>query len=241
MVETKIKIRLFWNRLTLVTILKLENWKEMILKEFCAENFSNIPKAIKAGARRIELCDNLAVGGTTVSYGVLKETATYCTRVDIPVMVMIRPRGGDFVYNETEVSMMIADIDAARGFQHTGVVFGALTRDNGLDEATMKTLISAAHGLQITFHMAFDAIPAHAQFEAIDWLTQQGVHRILTHGGPASSSIEENFGHLKALIEHANKRIIILPGGKITAQNCGVVATTLGVNEVHGTKIVDFV
>ena len=109
-----------------------------------------------------------------------------------------------------------------------------------IDEEAMELLIETSEGLQITFHMAFDCIPQERQFEAIDWLVEHGVDRILTHGGDANAPIEANFDHLKKLIAYADGRLIILPGGKIDYKNAEHVAKELGVNEVHGTKIVSF-
>lgn len=211
----------------------------MIIKEFCAENFTNIPSAIIAGATRIELCDNLAVGGTTVSTGVLEETVSYCNEKNIPVMAMIRPRGGNFIYHDTELKIMHTDLIEAKKIGVDGVVFGALTSDNWLDEELLLELIDVSEGLQITFHMAFDALSKENQFKAIDWLSAQGVHRILTHGGPIAAPIETNFDHLKELIAYANGRLTILPGGGITIDNAQTVLETLCVSEIHGTKIVN--
>ena len=106
-------------------------------------------------------------------------------------------------------------------------------------EEALELLIDTAEGLQITFHMAFDAIPESRQFEAIDWLADHGVHRILTHGGPAGTAIEENLERLKALIDYAGDRLIILPGAGISYKNAQSIADQLGVSELHGTKIVD--
>ncbi|MFC0232437.1 copper homeostasis protein CutC [Vagococcus entomophilus] len=210
-----------------------------MIKEFCAENFTNIPSAIIAGATRIELCDNLAVGGTTVSTGVLEETVSYCNEKNIPVMAMIRPRGGNFIYHDTELKIMHTDLIEAKKIGVDGVVFGALTSDNWLDEELLLELIDVSEGLQITFHMAFDALSKENQFKAIDWLSAQGVHRILTHGGPIATPIETNFDHLKELIAYANGRLTILPGGGITSDNAQTVLETLCVSEIHGTKIVN--
>lgn len=209
-----------------------------MIKEFCAENFTNIPTAIRNGAGRIELCDNLAVGGTTPSTGVIEEVIAYAGEKSIPVMTIIRPRGGDFVYNDIELKIMHTDLIEAKKIGTDGVVIGCLTSDGWLDEDALEMLIETAEGLQITFHMAFDVLSKEQQFTAIDWLVDHEVHRILTHGGPAGTSIEENFEHLKALIEYANGRIIILPGGGISDKNAEKVINELKVNEVHGTKIV---
>ncbi|MCD5001893.1 copper homeostasis protein CutC [Enterococcus saccharolyticus] len=211
-----------------------------MLREFCAENYSDLPQAIANGAKRIELCDNLAVGGTTPSTGVIEEALSYAGEKGVTVMTMIRPRGGDFVYNDIELKIMHTDLIEAKKLGTDGVVFGCLTPNNWLDEEALEMLIDNAEGLQITFHMAFDAIPVERQFEAIDWLAENGVTRILTHGGPSGTPIAENYEHLKALIAHAGDRIGILPGGGITSENAEEVAEVLGVTEVHGTKIVPF-
>lgn len=209
-----------------------------MIKEFCAENYTSIPLAIANGANRIELCDNLAVGGTTPSTGVIEEVLSYANEKSVPVMTIIRPRGGDFVYNDIELKIMHTDLIEAKKLGTDGVVIGCLTPSGWLDEEALEVLIDSAEGLQITFHMAFDAIPQERQYEAIDWLIEHGVHRILTHGGVAGTNIEDNFAHLKQLIAHADGRIIILPGGGITSENAQVVADALEVHEVHGTKIV---
>lgn len=209
-----------------------------MLKEFCAENFTDVPLAIANGAKRIELCDNLTVGGTTPSAGVIESTVAYAHDHGVPVMTIIRPRGGDFVYNDYELKIMETDLIEAKKLGTDGVVIGCLTADGDLDEEALDVLIDRAIGLPITFHMAFDAMPVEKQFTAIDWLAEHGIDRILTHGGPAGVPISEHYEHLKALIAYANGRILILPGGGITHDNAAEVAQTLGVPEVHGTKIV---
>lgn len=209
-----------------------------MIKEFCAENYTSIPLAISKGANRIELCDNLAVGGTTPSTGVIEEVLSYAGEKEIPVMTIIRPRGGNFVYNDIELKIMHTDLIEAKKLGTDGIVLGCLTPSDWIDEEAMELLLETAEGLQTTFHMAFDSIPKDRQFEAIDWLAEHGVDRILTHGGDASAPIEAHFDHLKQLIAHANGRLIILPGGKVNYKNAESVANTLGVTEVHGTKIV---
>ncbi|MGM0219987.1 copper homeostasis protein CutC [Enterococcus sp. AZ126] len=209
-----------------------------MIKEFCAENFTNIPNAISNGAGRIELCDNLAVGGTTPSTGVIEEVVSYAGEQSIPVMTIIRPRGGDFIYNDIELKIMHTDLIEAKKIGTDGVVLGCLTNDSWLDEEALELLIETAEGLQITFHMAFDVLSKENQFKAIDWLVDHEVHRILTHGGPSGTPIEDNFDHLKELIKYADDRIIVLPGGGISDKNIESVIETLQVSEVHGTKIV---
>lgn len=212
----------------------------MIIKEFCAENFTNIPNAIASGANRIELCDNLAVGGTTVSKGVMVETLAYCNEKQVPVMTIIRPRGGNFIYTDTEIKIMEADIYEAKQLGADGIVIGCLNESNWIDEEAMNILLDAADGMQITFHMAFDAMNRDNQFKAIDWLSKHHVDRILTHGGINGTPIEKNLEYINDLISYANNRITILPGGGVTHKNVDAVVNFLQVKEIHGTKIVDF-
>jgi len=210
----------------------------MYLKEVCIENYSSLPKAIAQGATRIEICDYLVSGGTTVSKGVMHEAAAYCAEKMIPLMAMIRPRSGNFIYNDSELKIMGYDIIEARNLGLDGIVLGCLTDDHLIDEDAFEQLLEEAYGLQTTFHMAFDAIPVEKQFEAIDWLAEHGVQRILTHGGDLSLPIEETLPHLKELVDYAKDRILILPGGGITNENADDIHHYLGVSELHGSKIV---
>lgn len=211
---------------------------DTIIKEFCAENFTHIPSAVEAGANRIELCDNLTVGGTTPSYGVIQTTLEYCEDKGVDVMVMIRPRGGDFEYNPEEVKIMCRDILSLQYTAVDGVVLGAV-KDGWIDEEVMEELLYLASDMEVTFHMAFDEIDSHLQTQAIDWLADRGVKRILTHGGSMEKAIEDNILPLKEFIQYANNRITILPGGGININNVDDIVDKLGVDEVHGTKIVD--
>lgn len=210
----------------------------MFLKEVCVENYTVIPQAIANGANRVELCDNLAVGGTTPSKGVMHETMAYCGEKTIPVMAIIRPRGGNFIYNDTELKIMGYDIIEARNLGLDGIVIGCLNENNWLDEDALEQILEESYGLQITFHMAFDQIPVEQQFKAIDWLIEHDVQRILTHGGPSEVPIKTTLPRLKELVDYANNRITILPGGGISNENAQEIIDYLGVNEVHGTAIV---
>lgn len=237
-----------------------------MLYEFCAENFEHIEAALAAGAGRIELCDNLAVGGTTPSLGVIEQAvALVHARADATARAIIRPRGGNFVYSEPEFRAMETDIRMAAANGIDGVVIGCLTARAGsedgkgspsseggatagfeLDRAGIERLVRVAQSvgemrgreLGITFHMAFDALTAEDQPAAIDTLAELGVDHVLTHGGPAGTPIEDNLEHLRGLIAHAAGRLTILPGGGITYKNAPAVAETLGVTELHGTKVV---
>ncbi|RTR25951.1 copper homeostasis protein CutC [Robertmurraya yapensis] len=209
-----------------------------MLKEAVVENFTNVPEFIANGADRIELCDNLAVGGTTVSPGVAVITIKYCHDKNVKVMSMIRPRGGNFNYSKEEIEMMKKDLVHLKELGTDGVVFGCLNDTGWIDEEAMLTLLDLAKGLEVTFHMAFDQISSENQFKAIDWLVKNGVSRILTHGGPSNTNIEDNLGRLKEYIDYADGRIIILPGGGITNKNLDLIISALNVSEAHGTKIV---
>lgn len=217
----------------------------MLTREFCAENMELVPAAVAAGASRIELCDNLAVGGTTPSYGVIRAAVAFARAHGVDVMCMVRPRGGDFEYSPDEAAIMREDLLMAKRLGVTGVVFGCL-REGGLDRELTAELVrlahepsdEAPHGAVVTFHMAFDALGADEQLEAVDWLAGQGVERVLTHGGAAGTPIAGNVERLRAFIERAAGRPTVLPGGGITWENAEEIARELGVSEVHGTKIV---
>lgn len=209
-----------------------------MIYEFCAENVTLLEKAMQAGARRIELCDNLAVGGTTPSYGVTKAAVELAADYDTTIMTMIRPRGGDFVYNDLEIAIMLEDIRLAAQAGSQGVVFGVLTADKKLDKPNLEKLIAASKGMEIVFHMAFDELSEEDQLEAIDWLSQVGVTRILTRAGVSGDSLEKRFAHYHRILEHAKGKIEILPGGGIDLDNRQTFIDQLGVTQLHGTKVV---
>ena len=209
-----------------------------MIYEFCAENVTLLEKAMQAGAHRIELCDNLAVGGTTPSYGVTKAAVELAADYDTTIMTMIRPRGGDFVYNDLEIAIMLEDIRLTAQAGSQGVVFGALTADKKLDKANLEKLIAASKGMEIVFHMAFDELSDQDQLEAIDWLSQAGVTRILTRAGVSGDSLEKRFAHYHRILEHAAGKIEILPGGGIDMDNRQTFIDELGVTQLHGTKVV---
>ena len=209
-----------------------------MIYEFCAENVTLLEKAMQAGARRIELCDNLVVGGTTPSYGVTKAAVELAANYDTTIMTMIRPRGGDFVYNDLEIAIMLEDIRLTAQAGSQGVVFGGLTAEKKLDKANLEKLIAASKGMEIVFHMAFDELSDEDQLEAIDWLSQAGVTRILTRAGVSGDSLEKRFAHYHRILEHAKGKIEILPGGGIDLDNRQTFIDQLGVTQLHGTKVV---
>lgn len=209
----------------------------MLIKEFCAENLTRLPELTPKEFNRVELCDNLAVGGTTPSYGVIKEAATYLHEKGISLATMIRPRSGDFVYNDLELKAMEEDILQAVALESDYLVLGALTPKGELDLAALEQLLPATQGLPLVFHMAFDLIPKDKQKSSIDQLVSLGFVRILTHGGPASSPLSNHVNHIKELVDYANGRIDIMIGGGVTADNAYQIAEATGVTNVHGTKL----
>lgn len=209
----------------------------MVLKEACIENTTNLEGAILAGANRIELCDNLAEGGTSVSYGVAKHVVKICHAQNVSVMAMVRPRKGNFVYTKEEISIMIDDILMYKKMSADGVVFGCITDAGLLDKPAINELLKAATGLEVTFHMAFDELVETENLPAIDWLAEHGVTRILTHGGEGTKLPEETFVHWRKYIDYAAGRIIILPGGGIKSHNMEWIIKETGAAEIHGTGL----
>ena len=203
----------------------------MILREACVGSFEEAKLAMAKGAHRVELCDNLAEGGTTPSYGTLVMTKKHLTS---PAHVMIRPRGGAFVYSRDEIELMKHDIRICKDIGMPGVVFGVLTKDNTLDLLTLAELVSLAKPMDVTFHMAFDSI--EDKENALEALISLGFDRILTKG--CSTKASDGQAVIQVLVKQANKRIAILAGGGINKDNYQLIVQNTGVSEVHGTKII---
>jgi copper homeostasis protein len=178
------------------------------------------------GAGRVELCANLVEGGTTPSAGTI---ALARERLGIPLFVIVRPRGGDFLHDADEVEAMRRDVAAARGLGADGVVIGALTPDGRIDDEATRLLVEAARPMRVTFHRAFDA--ARDPAEALEALVALGVDRVLTSGGAASAL--EGAAALGTLVRQAAGRLTILAGGGLTAATVGRVVAASGVREVH--------
>lgn len=208
------------------------------IKELCVENCQNIEAGILAGASRIELCDNLAEGGTTVSFGVMKQAIALGEKYQVPVFPIIRPRGGNFVFSQEEVMIMEDDIKIARNLGAKGVVIGALTVDKQIDQEAMARLLAHRGEMMITFHMAFDVISSENQPAAIEWLIEHRVERILTHGGDGNQSIFEYLELINRNQEISRSRLSFVLGGGVTAANLEKLANLTQGHEFHGTKIV---
>jgi len=182
--------------------------------------------AERGGARRLELCDALFDGGTTPSAGMI---AACRDRVSIPVFVIIRPRGGGFVYSEPELDVMRRDIAAAGELGADGVVIGVLRRDGGIDAQQTQSLVDAAGDLPVTFHRAFDFVPDPG--EAMETIISAGITRILTSGGAPTA--REGVATLASLVRQAGDRLVVMAGGSVREENVKAIVDGSGVHEVH--------
>ena len=200
----------------------------MALLEICAGSVESAIAARDGGAQRIELCAALEIGGVTPSAGVITEAR----KVEGLVLnVIIRPRGGDFLYNGYEVACMEEDIRTCKRLGADGVVIGALTAEGDIDTATCKRLIAAADGMSITFHRAFDM--CRNPKEALEQLISLGCHRVLTSGLAATA--EAGIPLLKELVEQANGRIIIMPGCGVNSGNAARILKEAEAVEIHAS------
>jgi copper homeostasis protein len=198
-----------------------------MLLEVCASNYKSAYNAQLAGADRIELCSELTIGGITPSYGLLKKVTGL---LEISVFVLVRPRSGDFTYTEEEFEIMKANIELCKQLGVSGIVSGVLNIDNTIDVKRTQELVELSKPLPFTFHRAFDWTP-NAE-EALEQLIEIGVNRVLTSGQETSS--EKGIDRLIKLQAQANKRITILPGGGINANNAKEFKNN-GFLEVHAS------
>lgn len=193
--------------------------------EICANSVESVKAAFEAGADRVELCAGMPEGGTTPSYGTVamaREAAPY------GLHVIIRPRGGDFLYDDTECETMLRDIEMAHRIGADGVVFGCLTPDGEVDKRRMAALMAAAQGMSVTFHRAFDM--CRDPFAALQDIESLGCRRILTSG--QQSSAEAGIPLLKELVGRT-QRTLIMPGCGINASNIAGIAEATGAREFH--------
>ena len=198
----------------------------MMRIEICVDSVAGAVAAQAGGADRVELCDNLVEGGTTPSAGCLKITRE---RVKIGLQAMIRPRGGDFLYDSDELAVMREDIRVAKDLGADGVVFGCLTPEGEIDRARTAELLALARPLNVTFHRAFDM--CRDPQRGLEDLIALGVDRVLTSGQEATCL--EGLEVIAALQQQAAGRIIILPGGGITPRNLRRIVEGSRVSEVH--------
>lgn len=199
----------------------------MIL-EVCTGSIESVLAAKAGGAQRVELCSALAEGGVTPSVGLMREARKV---EDLKINVLIRPRGGDFLYTDYEVRIMEADIRAAREAGADGVVIGALTREGRVDTAVCRRLMAVAEGMSVTFHRAFDMVCDAA--EALEDVIALGCDRILTSG--LMPTAEEGVDNLRSLVEAAKGRIVIMPGSGVSPDNVSYIINKVGVCEIHAS------
>lgn len=203
------------------------------VKEVCVESFSEAVRAVEGGASRIELCENLSCGGTTPSHGTITMAIG---KIPVPVMVMIRPRGGDFNYSADEFEIMQEDILHCRRLGVQGVVFGVLNPDHTVDLDRTRHLVELAKPMEVTFHKAIDETPDLQ--ESLLLLKKTGVRRILTSGGALTAL--EGRDQLNRMIAGAGPEMEIIVAGKVTFDNFDLIWKEIPCNEYHGRRLVQF-
>jgi len=196
-----------------------------MLLEICANSYRSAIHAENAGANRIELCSELAIGGITPSFGLLKKVTE---TLKIPMFVLIRPRSGNFTYSDDEFEIMKNDILQCKKLGCNGIVSGILNEDNTIDIERTKALIELAKPLPFTFHRAFDWVKN--PLKAIEQLEDLGIDRVLTSGQETSAL--KGIELLKQLNEKARSKVTILPGGGINAENA-IEFKNAGFSEIH--------
>lgn len=196
--------------------------------EICVTSVESALLAEQAGADRIELCDGLDDGGKTPSYGLIKSLKE---KIKIPVHVMIRPRAGDFFYNDDEFEIMMHDIKTAKQLHADGVAFGVLTQDGAVDVERTKQLIEIAAPMKVAFHRAFDMTVD--PFESLDDLIECGIDCVLTsgHRNTALEGAEQIF----RLQQRANNKIEIMAGSGVTDKTIVALATKTKVKSFHAS------
>jgi copper homeostasis protein len=200
--------------------------KKRALLEISVETLAAAIAAVRGGADRVELCEDLSVGGVTPSAGLMREARR---QIQIPIFVMIRPRGGDFYYSAAEFAEMKAHIESAKSTRMDGVVFGILTADGRVDVQRNKELVKSAKPLPATFHRAFDALGDLQT--GLEDVIATGVTRVLTSGGGATA--EEGVASIARLLRQAGDRVTILPGGGIRPGNLRKIARDARASEFH--------
>ena len=198
--------------------------------EVCVDSFPSAVAAKRGGADRLEVCSALANGGTTPSYGLVEQCVD---KLELPVMMMVRPHDGGFVYDTDAIDTMLRDIQVAKSIGVRGIVFGTLTTDRGLDQSNCRRLIDAAESLETTFHRAFDLVSNPlAVLEEIETL---GIDRVLTSGQKMTASAGIKL--IRKMTEQVDS-LAVLAGAGITAENAQEVVEQTGVREIHASASV---
>lgn len=188
--------------------------------------------AQQGGADRVELCDTIQEGGTTPAYTITEQTRT---ALAIDLFVMIRPRGGNFVYSETELEQMRSDIRQFKKMGVNGFVFGVLTDNNAIDIAINTELVTLASPFPCTFHRAFDEVPDVSR--ALEEVIECGFQTVLTSGG--AKNVTEGSNTLSGLVARAANRIVIMPGGGLRSTNIRSLMETTKAAYYHSSAITD--
>lgn len=197
--------------------------------ECCCTDAAEAVEAMNGGAGRIELCEDLSCGGVTPSRSNLEATLR---AVNIPVNVLVRARGGDFVYNEEEIEEMVKSVRMCRELGVNGVVVGALRKDGSIDIETVRRLMAEAEGLHVTFHRAFDECAD--PFAALEDIIALGCDRLLTAGH--ASNVNDGERTLKELNDKADGRIVILAGSGVRPGNIARLEASTGCKEFHSSS-----
>jgi copper homeostasis protein len=197
-----------------------------VIYEICVDSVEGVALAKAAGADRVELCADLLEGGITPSRGMVRRARTIA---GIRLHVIIRPRGGDFLFDDDEFAVMEGDIDSAKAEGADGVVIGLLTADAKVDVDRTRRLVERARPMAVTFHRAFDMTVD--PFAALDTLIDLGIDRVLTSG--QEESVLEGLPLLAELVRRAGDRIVVMPGGGITARNVARIIAEARPREIH--------
>ncbi len=198
--------------------------------EVCATSLFDVEQAIAGGASRVELCSALELGGITPSYGTIKQVVQNC---NIKTNILIRARGGDFVYSEEEVELMVEDIKFCKKMGVNGVVVGALTPEGDIDIPAVKAMVEAAKPeLEVTFHRAFDR--ARNPLQALEQIIGLGCDTLLT-SGQQEESAEYGVELLAQLVKQSNGRITIMPGKGVRTGNIDYIEKVSGAVQFHST------
>lgn len=193
--------------------------------EVCVDTFDGATVALKGGAGRVELCSSLSEGGLTPSAGLMRAAA----RLPIPCYAMIRPRSGLFVFSETEIEIMLADIAIARDAGLAGVVLGAQSTNGTLSVAVMERLVNATGAMGKTLHRVIDVVPD--PLTALDEAIGLGFERVLTSG--AEPLAPDGVSLIKQMVARAARRISVMPGCGLTPENVANVLAATGATEAH--------